>query len=539
MKKTGSLIMLISTILMLLLVVVVIGALFLARPQLAAPTNGTTPDAGSDQIPVNKKADEKTLQTGPVSEEAWQAAPPCANAPLGVQAWRESLTAGGLAQRAAQGLAAGTVESAYQALLLNVATGRLNRSTEIALPEYPGVKTVGDLLALAEAQEMGAQGFVPLPDAAIEKVLTGEAITVPVCARLVVVQAGRGPSPVVWTKGGVQSQAGQALAAQGDLLAAANPTQASLDFGLASPNGQWAAYTSLSMDAGGPIFIQNLQNGAWTNLIDAMNAARAPEQPELNLSDWWTVMKWFPDSRRLFIGRSDASSVIVVDLEGYRWQMIPFAGEGNGGSFVTDLAPDGSEFVFIGYDEGGAQVVSTYRFADGQVRELFKMPLESGVLYFPRYAPDGSRIAYLVQQGDPQVGVSYSIQAFSLADATVQVLAPGNVGLTVPAWSPDGRYVAYTRGTSAETEVARADVPPAVESVNVWVAQVASGQQIQVTAVQGQARSPVWANDGTTLAFVTQTGAVGMASLYQPGRMWLAAQASPEFPLLTGVFFTP
>ena len=548
----GFPIVMIFTSMIVLLILMVSGSLLWSRfgrgssaVEQAAPENSPQP--------VSAEADS-VLQKSSATTEEWQAAPPCANSPLGVKEWHAMLASSGngtppssYLQRAA--LLVGADAQAmtaqpdgpeeYQALLLNIASGRLNRATGIALPEYPDLATVGDLLDRLEAQGAGRAVRQIHASAAIARVLNGEAVQSPVCARLVILQSGGSLNPVVWAKTGVQTQSSAALAGPANGLAAVKTLRFSLDSGMASPDGRWAAYTSLSRDAGGPIFLQNLQNGAWTNLMEAMNAARAPDQAALSPSDWWTVIRWFPDSRRLLIGRSDASSVMVVDLDLFKYQLYPFPGEGAGGSFVTDLAPDGSGFAFIGYGESDVQDLSVYRFVDGQASVLLKQPLNSGVLYFPRFSPDGRQIAYLVQQGSPQTGLSYAIHVLSLAEKSSQELVPGNVGMTVPMWSPDGQYIAYTRAASGAPDVVKPGEAPAPQSVNVWVAQVATGQQLQVTAVQGWARSPVWSTDATTLAFVTQNGEAGMATLYQPGRMWLAAQTSPEFPLLTSLFFVP
>lgn len=559
MKNRPSGIIVGFTVFIVVLLGGVVAALLWRNYTGARVTQGTLPAATSPTTetpgPQNNIGQSGLKSEG--GEEAWQPAPPCANTPMGAQQWQRFMAgkadsevvkrAGALAPRSLLDGVGGAAafQSAsdpglqdYQALLLNVASGRLNRSTIISLPEFPEIKTVGDLILQAGQQAQSlAKGSAY--SRAVEKVLSGEAVQNAVCARLVVLQAGGSLEPVIWSEGGVEKQAAQALGMQAAGLAAANPIQANLDFGMPSPDGQWGAYTSLSMDAGGPIFIQNLQSGAWQNLIAAMNAARRPDQPELNESDWWAVIKWFPDSSRLFIGRSDGSSVLVVHLEDYTYQVYPFPGEGNGGTAVVDLSPDGSRFTYLGYDPDGAQVLATYEFEKGLTTVLLKQTFEKGVLYFPRFSPDGLRIAFLQQQGDPLTGTSFSIQLLSLGDGSQATLVEGNVGMTVPMWSPDGQYVAYTRETSGAPDVVVPGEVPEVESANVWTVTVATGQNQQITTLKGQARSPVWSSDSTTLAFITQEGKVGMATLYQPGRMWLAAETSREYPLLTSMFFVP
>lgn len=496
---------------------------------------------------------------------AWADAPPCVNEPLNVDEWQPLLSGGdqpGLLGRASslalempglqlQSTAAETGEAqdataqVYEALLLNVATGRLNRATEISLPEFPEIKTVGDLIAqmdLSMEPSSGPAAVAPMDQKeayapAIEQILSGEAISRAVCAQLVVMRNGSQIEPLLWAADGVQEQASSAASLAA--MSAANTVQAGLDYGTASPDGVWAAYTSISYDAGGPVFLQNLQSGMWVNLIEAMNASQPKDEPRLNDTDWWTVIDWFPDSRRLMLGRYDVSSVFVVDLADYSFRVYAFPAEGNGGTAVVDLAPDGSQFVYVGWDESGGQVLNTVNLADGSTTTLLNQTAEAGWISFPRYSPDGSRIAYLLQQGDPLSGISYSIQALNTADSTIITLVPENVGITVPVWSPDGQYIAFTRSETGEPFVVIPEQAPVVEKVNVWVVNTTDLSQQQLTFVEGQARHALWANDAKTLAFITHEGQVGMVTLDLPGRMWRAGEPSPEQPLLTSVFFVP
>lgn len=497
----------------------------------SSPTAAQSSPAGN--LPLAKLQPGGTQTAGP----DWQAAPPCAIKPLSAAQWS---SAGQSGPQAA---------SAYQALRLNVASGRMNRATGITVEAFPKIHTVGDLLARIESGSnetnggepsagLLAAGTDPAFAPAMEAVLSGAAITRPVCARLALLSAGRPAEMLDWTS--AQGQAGllEPANVSSGQLAAVNLGQASLDSGLASPDGVWAAYTSLSRDAGGPIFIHNLASGAWSNLIALMNKVRAAEQPALNDNDWWTVIDWFPDSRRLLIARADASSAVVVDALSGEWQVYPFAGQGNGGSPVLDLAPDGSRFVYLGFDSDGSQSVNLYDFASGETTNLLRRPLAEGVASFPRFSPDGSQLAYLLQQGDPQAGLLYAIHLLSLADGAERVLAAGNVGLTVPTWAPDGEHLAFVRPASDEpVRVLEGQAPPP-ERMNVWVVHLADGALLQITTLAGQARSPQWSPDSRTLAFLSEDGQVGMVSLDAPGQMWAAAGPA-EFPLLSSMFFVP
>ncbi len=354
----------------------------------------------------------------------------------------------------------------------------------------------------------------------------------PVCASLIVTQSGR-PGKVDLSAQGILPSASFALPA-----GQVKNSRFVIDTGLPSPDGKWVAYTTVGNETGGPVLLQNLSTGAWTNLIQAMNAHLPGGQPLLREDDLWDVIGWFPDSARLMIGPVDRSQLLIIDLATFNARQVLFPGGGRGGRLFVNLTPDGRGFIFIGEDSAGSQVLSAYDLSTGQEITLLKQSYEQGALYNPRFAPNQKSVAYLVQKGQPSTGLSYSINLLSSGKGQVAVLVDGNLGITIPTWSPDGRYIAYTRNKDTQPSVVAQGAVPTIENSSVWIVSVADGKQSQVTFIDGQARNPVWAKDSQTLAFVSGDGQVQMANITRPGILWQAAGPSQN-PELTSAFFLP
>ncbi len=85
-----------------------------------------------------------------------------------------------------------------------------------------------------------------------------------------------------------------------------------------------------------------------------------------------------------------------------------------------------------------------------------------------------------------------------------------------PAWSPDGRYLSYSTDRGGK--------------LDIWVRDLTTGADRQLTAVSGAAVSGSWSADGAHLAFLDQTGALFtvevatgairqlFAATFEPGR---------------------
>lgn len=312
-----------------------------------------------------------------------------------------------------------------------------------------------------------------------------------------------------------------------------------IDTGQPSPDGKWVAYTSISYESGGPVFLQNQETGEWINLIDAANR-RLGEKIALPLGYAWDVIGWFPDSQRLMVGPGDMSLVVIIELNSSTARLIPFNGGGRGGRMFVNLAPDGQSFLFTAENSAGQQTFNQYDLNTGEVTVLYEQAYEDGFLTNPRLAPDGKTLAFVTQQGPAGTSAADTLNLLAVAGGTPEALVEGSLWMAVPTWSPDGERLAFAMAESAMPALAagQESAAPPQPRGNVWVVTT-SGEAEQVTFVDGLARSPVWAKDGTTLAFVTHDGQVGLADADQPGQIWQAARPNAQTPELISAFFLP
>jgi TolB protein len=125
----------------------------------------------------------------------------------------------------------------------------------------------------------------------------------------------------------------------------------------------------------------------------------------------------------------------------------------------------------------------------------------------PAWSPDGRTIAFLATDAEGSTGIY-------LVDATggnVRRIAPHD-GSTALSWSPDGSRIACQSTNLVQTGPNEATGYMAISVVNV-----ADGTSAVVRATEANNRTPAWSPDGSTIAFILEeTGAPGQLALMDP-----------------------
>ena len=249
-----------------------------------------------------------------------------------------------------------------------------------------------------------------------------------------------------------------------------------------SPDGETIAFVRRHVD--GDMYRSHI----WTVAYDG---GRARQLTSGAVRDSSVVFS--PNGRQLaFVRTSEGEShgqVWVTDIDSQPWQLTTMA---SGVSSVS-WSPDGRLLALVAPS-------NEVRFISG--------PLAEG------RAPTARRITRLDWRDDEEGHRDRRYHLFVVEPrrrTRPRQLTQGDFDVVSPAWSPDGRTLAFTTDVRDER-----DIDP---RSSIWTIDAAGGEPRELVALGGNADSAAWSPDGRWLAFLGQ--AVTGSSEWEPWWPWI------------------
>lgn len=236
-----------------------------------------------------------------------------------------------------------------------------------------------------------------------------------------------------------------------------------------SPDGRVAVYVVRAIDR---------EHDTWTSTLWRVPVSGGAPQPLTHGNRSDSMPRFAPDGRYLaFLSEvDDQSQVYVLPMTGgeaFKVTGLP------GGVAEFDWSPDSLRLVVV---SGGPM---------GDDRDSDNKPI---VVTRLQHKEDG--IGYLTREKN-HLFLADMVDVLASSgerQARATQLTDGPYDESVPAWSPDGRSIAFASNRSSE--------PDDNYNLDIWTIELASGNVTRLTSDAGEDTQPVWAPDGRHIAYM-------------------------------------
>jgi len=276
---------------------------------------------------------------------------------------------------------------------------------------------------------------------------------------------------------------------------------------LSEPNPRNANDASRLTPLGRILYVSNRNIHVWASgKINQLSGDQISSQPS-----------WSPDGQFIAHIKVDGSSsdIWVMDDDGAQLWRLTYYGqqpvESRRWAFRPRYWPTGDRLLYLSDETTHDLMIWQLGLNDQRGRPLLWLPDGSGGLDHPSISPAEDRLLFTSYQDEvPQVWTK------GLPDGPWQQLTKAPHGAYDPAWSPDGKHIAY-----AQRE---ADLH------NIWIMDSDGHHSMPVTS-GGRERAPCWSPVGDLVAYISDHGGfdVWVTPIFSATRM-----RNGEDPLIEG-----
>jgi TolB protein len=235
----------------------------------------------------------------------------------------------------------------------------------------------------------------------------------------------------------------------------------------------------------GLVFVANT-SGSWDLFVSAIDGSQTLRLSQTDVDERSPAFS--PDGSEVAYATSDGAlwrmplatrKAIKVELPSGRYGHPAWLSDGSGILFTS--------YVVHPPDEDSD--LSEYNFKENKMQLFLK---QTGSQDYPAISPDGSKIAYMSALTTLIAGmegiVNQQLWVASLRDGKAAPIFLSAAKDRQPAWSPDGRRLAFSSDRKG-TE-------------NIWITDV-EGHAEQITDDAGSAVTPAWSPDGKEIVYVS------------------------------------